>query len=278
VRDAYIVKKSVKRNPIKPTEVISYEEYQSLVDSSIKLTWFEETKHGKRWCERYPQKPKRINSYLNINESDEKSFVQVMFSKSGYIRIQFDFKSTKGNLRDLITLANSIDCNLWQYKPKRQILTHEIVNNRYKRTKPKSKPQTELTIPKIWIKIEGEFQTFLKVFKPSLENLNATIARANNNNSANSKFLIIKLANNNFYLSGNGIKYLYEKEFHPEKSVELKDKFKYQLNSIFNKVYYHDDGNKLEIMKLEEEFMQTLKERVLTKSEIIIANVQKRLF
>ena len=168
MRDAYIVKKSVKRNPIKPTEMISYEEFKSLVDSSIKLTWFEDTQHGKRWCERYPKKPKRLNSYLNINESDKKSFVQVMFSKSGYIRVQFDFKSTKENLRDLITLANSINCNLWQYKPKRQILTHEIVSNRYKRTKPRSKPHSVINFPEIWIFINGDYEIFLKVFKPHI--------------------------------------------------------------------------------------------------------------
>ena len=278
MRDAYIVKKSVKRNPIKPTEMIPYEEFQLLVTNSSKLTWAEETKHGKIWAERYPNKPKRLRSYLNIDESDEKSFVQVMFSKSGYIRIQFDFKSTKENLKDLIKLANSIDCNLWQYKPKRQILTHEIVNNRYKPTKPRSKPQTELNVPNIWIKIVGEFETFLKVFKPELEKQNATIARINNNNCTNNKFLIIKVSKGNFYITGKGIKYLYEKEFHPEKSTEFKNKFKYQLNSIFNEVFHNDDEKKLKRIKLENNLMGILNERLETKAEIIIAKVQKRLF
>lgn len=269
MKDAYIVKKSVKRNPIKPTESISYEEFQLLVDRSPKLTWLEETKHGKRWVERYPNKPKRLVSYLNIDELEEKSFVQVQYSKFGYLKVQFDFKSTKDNLNDLIAIADSINCNLWQYKPIRQVLTHEMVNNRYKQPKPRRKPQTNILVPKLWIHIRGDFKTFLKVFRPEIEKQNATITRINNNTKSNNRFLIIQIDNDKFYIVGEGIKCLYEKEFHSGNTDKFKSKFIYQLNSIFNEITVNDNENEL---------VDILNEIVGAKSEIIIAKVQKRLF
>ncbi len=35
MREAYIVKKSVKRSPLKPKELVSREEYEKLVDESL---------------------------------------------------------------------------------------------------------------------------------------------------------------------------------------------------------------------------------------------------
>jgi len=134
MREAYIVKKSVKRSPLKPKEKISREEYEKLVDNSAKLTWYENTKHGKRSIEREPIRFKyRMRAYINYDENDESTWASMLPPFSGFISIQFDYKSSKQNLHDLIDLAETIGCNLWQYKPKRQILNHEIVENRYKR-------------------------------------------------------------------------------------------------------------------------------------------------
>ncbi len=134
MREAYIVKKSVKRSPLKPKELISRDEYTKLVDQSAKLTWYENTKHGKRLIEREPNRFKyKMRAYINYDETDESTWASMLPSKGGFISIQFDYKSSKQNLLDLIDLAESIGCNLWQYKPKRQILNHEIVENRYKR-------------------------------------------------------------------------------------------------------------------------------------------------
>ena len=44
MRNAYIVKKSVKRSPLKPKEQIKYEEFKSLVKNSEKLIWLEKKK------------------------------------------------------------------------------------------------------------------------------------------------------------------------------------------------------------------------------------------
>lgn len=134
MREAYIVKKSVKRSPLKPKEQVSREEYEYLVDTSNKLTWYENTNHGKRLIKREPNRFKyRMRAYINYYEEDESTWASMLPSKGGFISIQFDYKSTKQNLHDLIDIAEIIGCNLWQYKPKRQILTHEIVENRYKR-------------------------------------------------------------------------------------------------------------------------------------------------
>lgn len=136
MRDAYIVKKSVKRNPLNPKELVTREEYEKLVDESSELIWYENTKHGKRLIDREPNRFKyRMRAYINYNETEESTWASMLPSKAGFISIQFDYKSTKKNLHDLIDLAEKIDCNLWQYKPKRLILSHELVESRYKRDK-----------------------------------------------------------------------------------------------------------------------------------------------
>lgn len=139
MKDAYLVKKSVKRNPLKPSNKITIEEYLNWVETTEELTWLEETRHGEKQLKRDPKFKLKNRSYLNYNPEDEKSFVHLLPPYFGYISIQFDFKSTKENLHNLVDLANKIDCNLWQYSPKRQILTHEIIADRNKRKKKTTK-------------------------------------------------------------------------------------------------------------------------------------------
>lgn len=160
MRDVYIVKKSVKKSPLKPDVLIQYEDFKNLVEKSDNLIWQENTKHGKQWHDKNQKLQKERTAYLNIDENDEKSYVQLSHSKGGYIAIQFDFKSTKENLHDLIAIAEQIDCNLWQYSPKRQILTPEIINNRYKQSKPRAKAQSTLNHPLNYIYCEGSIEMF----------------------------------------------------------------------------------------------------------------------
>ena len=279
MRDAYIVKKSVLRNPLKPTELIEHEEFIRLVENEDKLSWYDDTTFGERMLKRYPKIKRKVSAYLNLDEADPKSFVQVNFGiKSRTITVYFEHKSTKQNLHDLIDIADKIDCKLWQFKPKRQILTHEIVNNRYKRTKPTRKLNTEIKFPERWFYFEGNFETFQKVFKPKIEELNATIARINNNNIANNKIVILRLGNNKFFVTGKGIKYLYELEFHPEKASELQEKFKVKLNALFENVCMSEMERSLELVKLEEILKSHIDEKLSTKSEVMVGTVIKRLF
>lgn len=133
MKDAYIVKNSISRNPLNPKEKISRDEFLNLVENSEKLIWLEETVHGARQLKRMPERFKlKFRAYLNYNADDEKSFVHLILSVDGYINVQFDYKSTNENLLDLLELSRSINCNLWQYKPRR-ILTENIINERYKR-------------------------------------------------------------------------------------------------------------------------------------------------
>lgn len=186
MRDVYIVKKSVKRSPLKPKEKILIEEYQNWVDSTRKLTWSENTNFGKARLKLNSNQKLKTRSYLNFNEKDEKSFVQLLPPNFGYIPIQFDFKSTKQNLHDLIDLANKIDCNLWQYSPKRQVLTHEMVEARYQRLKPRAKKQTELHPISNWIYCEGSFEKFKTINLITFDKIIPTVARINNGISNNS--------------------------------------------------------------------------------------------
>ncbi len=64
MKDAYIVKKSVKRSPLNPKELVSYDEFKHLVENSKNLIWSENTKLGKRWHERHPKLKKETTAYL----------------------------------------------------------------------------------------------------------------------------------------------------------------------------------------------------------------------
>lgn len=124
----------MKRSPLKPSEIITGEEYIHMVDKLEELTWYEMTKHGKRMIERQAERFKyQTRAYINYDETDENSWASMLPPWGGYIPIQFDYKSSKKNLHDLIDLAEKIDCNLWQYRPKREILTYEAVEARNKR-------------------------------------------------------------------------------------------------------------------------------------------------
>ena len=95
------------------------------IEKNEKFTWSEHTTHGKEWdTKRSIQKKKR--AYLNYNYGDKKSYVNLYLSLSGYITVQFDYQVTFENLMDLVKLADQIDCNLWQYKPKRKIVDYEF--------------------------------------------------------------------------------------------------------------------------------------------------------
>ena len=100
MKSAYIVKESVKRNPLRPKEVVKESEFLELVDNSDKLIWLEHTEHGKEWDKVNPIKRRKV-AYLNYNQNDESSFVRLSLTQFGYIAIQFDFKSTNCIFRKL---------------------------------------------------------------------------------------------------------------------------------------------------------------------------------
>lgn len=280
MRNAYIVKKSIKRSPLKPKEEIKYEEFKSLVENSVKLIWLEKTKHGKRWHEANPKSKKEIVAYLNIDENDEKSFVQLSHTKSGYIGIQFDFKSTKENLHDLIDLAEQIDCNLWQYSPKRQILTHELVNNRHKRTKPRAKNQSTLKAPTNWIYCEGSIENFQLYNRIKFDRIKSTVARINNGTSKNS-ILGIEIENDTFYIIGEGLNNLFDTEIKHKEGDNFesqKSRFEKRMSKLFDNVVFKDSISAEQNIKIESEIMNRLDVLIKNKEEIYIAKILKKLF
>ena len=110
MRDAYIIKNSVTRNP---KVKISRDEFLDLVENSKKLTWLEDTVHGARRLKRQPERFKlKYRAYLNYDQDDEKSFVHLILSVDAYINVQFDYKSTNENLLDLLEMSKSIECNI----------------------------------------------------------------------------------------------------------------------------------------------------------------------
>lgn len=279
MRDAYIVKKSVKRNPIVPKELISYEQFVNFVESTEKLTWYEETKFGKKSHERNPTLPKKHASYLNIDETDETSFVRVSYSVSGYISVRFDYKSTKENLLDLIDLANSIDCNLWRYKPKRQILTPEIVNNRNKSTKPRAKRQSELKPLADWIFFEGSLTKFQVVNRLEFKKSKSTYASINNGATKNS-ILALELESDAVFIIGQGIKNLYLPSIilkEKDNEVTLKEKFQNRMAKLFREVKFKSTSNADTIARLETIAMEALQEYIKNKKEIQIAKANQKL-
>lgn len=139
MKDFYVLKKSVKRNILRPSEILSEAEFVDWIDANEKFTWTENTEHGKEWEKVRPIKKKK-RAYLNYNYLDEKSFVNLYRSLSGYIKVQFDFRVTYENLLDLIELADQIDCNVWQYKPRRKIVDEEFAK-KYKRKSKKGKKE-----------------------------------------------------------------------------------------------------------------------------------------
>jgi len=139
MKDYYIVKKSVKKSKIyRPKNIISIEEYRSFIDNHSEFTWLEETDHGKKWDKLKPIK-KGISAYLNYNSKDEKSFVSLSPSVGGYTNVQFDYKVTYKNLMDLLSLVQTIDCNLWQIKPKKVLVDEEYTCSYKKKIKPQAK-------------------------------------------------------------------------------------------------------------------------------------------
>ena len=83
---------------------------------------------------------KGVGRFVCLKAFKELNITSYFTQKSEIKSIQFDFKSTNENLHDLIDLASHIHCHLWQYKPICRVLTHEIVNERYKRKRPTKKP------------------------------------------------------------------------------------------------------------------------------------------
>lgn len=280
MRNAYIVKKSVKRNPLKPKELVKYEEFKNLVENSENLIWTENTKHGKRWHERYPNRKKKTTAYINIDETDEKSYVQLYHSISGFITIQFDYKSTKENLHDLIRLAEKIDCNLWQYSPKRQILTHEIVKNRHKRKKPRAKIQAELNPITNWIYCEGSLEDFQKFNQIKLNKIKTTISRINNGISKNS-IAVFEIEKEIFFIVGEGIDNLFDTEMKlgdDDDYDTLKSKFHKRISKLFKKVVFRDSAGEEKKIKIESEIVTHLRSLIENKEEIYITKISKKLF
>lgn len=280
MRNAYIVKKSVKRSPLRPKELVKYEEFETLVENSENLIWLEDTKYGKRWYERYPKKKKKITAYINIDETDEKSYVQLSHTIDGIITIQFDYKSTKENLHDLIRLAGKIDCNLWQYSSKRQILTHEIVKNRHKRKKPRAKNQSELKSLSNWMYCEGSIDNFQKYNRIIFDQIKSTIARINNGAAKNS-ILGTEIAKDKFFIIGEGINNLFDTEMKLEEGADfesLKSKFELRMSKLFKNVSFKGSTNEEERAEIESELNTHLKKLIENKDDIFIAEISKKLF
>lgn len=281
MKDAYIIRKSVKRNPLRPTQEISMDTYVEWVESSDKLTWSEETHHGKKWHDKDPNRFKvKTRCYLNYVKDDESSFVNLLAPLRGYIKVQFDYKSTKKNLHDLIDLADSIDCNLWQYSPRRQILSHEIVESRYERTKPIAKKQTKLNPLTNWISIQGDIQEFQIYNKLNFTKLNPTIAKVNKGTSSNSIIGLVS-DSNKFYIIGNGIENLYKTILKSgnENDLEVrKHKFQERLKIIYNSVIFRDLVDLEKRNEIDSNITKLLSTAISKKSEILIAKVNKKMF
>ncbi|HRI02062.1 MAG TPA: hypothetical protein PK006_13505 [Saprospiraceae bacterium] len=128
----YIVKKKVKSNILKPSDIISIQEFENLIEFNKDFIWNEDA---------FPDelnKKRKVKAYLDFDKEDEKSFVQIIAPFSGFITVYFDFKVDRVKLMKLIDFAESIDCNLWQYKPKQLIIDKEFAENYGKRKKKES--------------------------------------------------------------------------------------------------------------------------------------------
>ena len=134
MKEFYIVKNGKQKNLLRPVPQISVEEFYNSIDLNPKFTWHEDTELGiKR--ERYNPVKKRVSAYLNFNINDEKHFTYVTIPIFGYIKATFDYNVKKENLLDLIEYAKSLDCQLWQYKPKQMIIDREFAENYGKKKK-----------------------------------------------------------------------------------------------------------------------------------------------
>lgn len=275
---AYIVKKSVKRSPLKPKEKIIEDEYIKLVESTPKLTWLENTHHGKKAFKLNPDKLKpKGRAYLNYDKDDEKSFVNLLFSKSGLVHVRFDYKSTKESLHDLIDLADTIDCNLWQYSPKRQILTHEIVDSRNKRTSPIAKKQAELKPIVDWIYLKGNFEKFQTHYGIKMNAIRATLAKVNKALTTNSIVVLVE-SESEFFIVGKGIKNLYETVLHKEKTEHFKKEFENYNDQNFEEVVYKHSADETTREKFELQIEAKLNLAISTKDELDIAKTTMRFF
>lgn len=285
MRNAYIVKSTVTKNPLRPTERVSYKEFEQLVDMSNKLTWLENTKHGKRWHERNETLKEKNKAYLNIIESDEKSFVQLYHSKRGFITVQFDYKSTNDNLHDLIDLAHNIGCNLWQYSPKRQVLTHEIVKNRYKRSKARAKNSSQIHFPKNWLYIQSSTEEEL-LDKFSIYNnlefaqIKATASTLNKNISGDS-IVSFRTNGNGYFVLGSGIDNLFYSSFSSKAKQELKQlmtKYDNRMSKLFPVFQLKATSSEDEVKQIEKHLIEQLNSLVANKETIHVAKVRKKLF
>jgi len=205
----------------------------------------------------------------------------VFHSKSGYIAVQFEFKSTKVNLLDLIELANKIDCNLWRYKPKRQILTPELVNNRYKTSKPRAKKQSQLKPLTNWIFFKGSLDKFQVINRLEFKKINSTYAKINDGISNNS-IIALEIEKDKVFIIGAGIKFLYRpNRFYIKKVIdEVKQKEKYQsrISKLFEEVKFKDTADVSSVEELEILARKFLQECIDNKQEISIAKFNRFLF
>lgn len=276
MKSAYIVKESVKRNPLRPKEVVKESEFLRLVDNSDKLIWLEHTEHGKEWDKVNPIKRRKV-AYLNYNQNDESSFVRLSLTQFGYIAIQFDFKSTNENLHDLISLAINIRCNLWQYKPKRRVLTHEIVNERYKRKGPVRRPQTEIKSPINWIYVEGNIEEFSIYNRINFERSKATVSKINKSIS-NSCILGLECENNRFYIIGEGIRNLYVSPYklrNGESFQSQRMRYEKRMMNLFKDVVFKNMLNDTDEKYYNDRIKNKLDELVKTKGNILFTKVAK---
>ena len=281
MKEAYIVKKSVNRNPLRPKEDILMDTYVKWVEISNNLIWSEETHHGKKWHDKDPTRFKvKTRCYLNYVKDDELSFVNLLAPFRGYIKVQFDYKSTKKNLHDLIDLADNIDCNLWQYSPKRQILSHEIVDSRYKRTKPTAKKQTKLNPLTNWISIEGDIQEFQRHNRLNFAKLTPTIAKVNKGTSSNSVIGIVS-DSNKFFIIGSGIENLFTTilKSDTERDIEArKHKFQVRLKRLYDSVIFRDLADLETKNKIDSNITDYLNKAISNKTELYSAKVNKKMF
>ena len=119
----YIVKKKVKNRILTPIEKISIKEFENLVENNVDFIWNEDA---------FPEAltaKKKVKAYLDFDKNNEKSFTKLIAPFSGFITVYFDYKVDPIKLIKLINFADSLDCNLWQYKPKQLIIDLEFAKN-----------------------------------------------------------------------------------------------------------------------------------------------------
>jgi len=116
-----IDKSTYKKDIWYPSDLIDYQQFISLVESCNWLIWDELRESSKALFAEYPDLPKKLNAFYNLDESKSIEIGYVNFS----LMVSFDQKALYEEIKLAAEFAEKLNCNMWDRD------TLELVDDKY---------------------------------------------------------------------------------------------------------------------------------------------------